>query len=139
MIMFRKCIEIYKNLISVLKPLWITHIAAFGVYSFELLAVFYIIYLQTNNIPSTFIEIFFIHYVLFMLGGEIALILVCVHFVIKLIFKKNFITYNNFLINNKIYHKFWLVGILIATIAVISITLWFIYLLSEELPCLWQS
>ena len=135
--MFGNCIKIYKNLITFLKPLWITHIAVFGVYSFELLAMFYIIYLQINNIPSTFLEILFVHYILFMLGGEIALVLAGVYFVIKLIFKKNFITYNNFLINNKIYHKFWLLGMLITTIAVISITLGFICLLSEELQYLW--
>lgn len=135
--MFGKYIKIGKILLSNLKSLWITHLLVFSLYIFEIftLGCIFLWYITPHSdYDFSFIEILIMsHYISFMLFGEFALALVCLYLVIKFIFKKSFIVKNAFLIKNNIYYPLWLLGCIITTTSLISIILWFIHLLSEEL------
>ena len=138
--MFRKYIKnlfAYDYIIK-LKQLWISHFAALGVYICEGVVIINTCALSTENMPSDLIfnfkDAFLIsHYVIFILYGECLLILISLNFIIWLFFKTYLITKNHFLLNNTIYHKFWLFGILIAAITLIMSAIWFLYVFLREL------
>ena len=121
-----------------LKPLWLSHIAAFGFYICESLVIFCTCAISIPNTQSDFIfsikdSFILSQYIIFMLYGKTILILTCIHLFIKFFLKKSLITKNHFLLNNALYHKLWFLGTLAAIIAFIISIVWFSYVFLYEL------
>ena len=74
-----------------------------------------------------------------MMFGALAATLFCLQILIKLFFKKIFTTNNEFLLNNQIYHCFWVLGSYISIILATCALLYIIHITGEGLEWLYYK
>ena len=130
--------ERFKNIIFKLKQQKWTHIVVAGFYICELCTLLLTFYETIseqidlkNGIVPDYVFGFNTYLLLnqligFILLGFFEIILLIIFFILKFLSKKDFIIKTNFLLNNRIYHITWLLGIYITSIATFCV---FIYLI----------
>ena len=144
--MFRKYIKkylLYNELVK-FKPYCVSHIALLGLFISEILAIIYTFILHNEDPNADYIiEYSFAfelsHFFAFMFFGFGVLLLFSLQFLIKTFFKKSFITNNKYLLNNKIYHIFWVVGSYISIILAFSTLIYILKLIGEGIEWLYYQ
>ena len=120
------------NMVIKLKPFWVSHLSVLCLLLCEIFAIVYAFLLHNENPTADYIIEYPLafalsHLCLFTILGFLEFLLFGSQILIKLFLKKCFITNNEFLLNNKIYHVLW---VLVNYIAVILSISTFIYILN---------
>ena len=106
-----KKLTLYNKLIK-LKPLWISHLSILFLLIFEISAIIDVFILHNEEPSADYIIDFPLaiklsHFFAFLFLGILINLMYGFQIVIKIYLKKTFIVHNKFLLNNTIYHFFW--------------------------------
>ena len=133
----------YNKLVKI-KPFCVSHIAVLGLFISEILAIIYAFILHNEDPNADYIIEFSLafelsHFFAFMFFGFGVFLLFSSQFLIKTFFKKSFITNNEYLLNNRIYHIFWVLGSYISIILAFGTLIYILKLIGEGIEWLYYQ
>ncbi len=134
---------LYNKLVK-FKHFCVSHIAVLGLFISEILAIIGTFYFHNENPNADYIIEYSLafelsHFFAFMFLGFGVFLLFSSQFLIKTFFKKIFITNNKYLLNNKIYHIFWVLGSYFSIILAFCTLIYILKLTGEGIEWLYYQ